>query len=151
MASQRHHARALGLVVVAVSVAACGAKPAPGGAWRANAQQVVTQLREDVAAVETVGPTEGAASAQLANVSDLFGLLLAYTDLGGCSAMVQSTGAPLKEERLLMEPCGSLEKASALFVRANTLDDPAALVAATREAAHASPLLVRAALVVKGH
>jgi hypothetical protein len=110
---------------------------------------VVTQLREDVASVETVGPTEGAASAQLANVSDLFGLLLAYTDLSGCSAMMQATGAPPREVRLLMEPCPSLEKASALFVRANTLDDPVALVAATREAAHASPLLVRAALVAK--
>ncbi|HKU58701.1 MAG TPA: hypothetical protein VJP39_03765 [Gaiellaceae bacterium] len=121
----------------------------PSGAWRANAQQVVAQLRQDVASAEIVGSTEGAARAQLANESDLFGLLLAYTDLSGCRTMMQSTGAPPKEERLLMEPCASLQKASALFVRANTMDDPAALVAATREAAHASPLLVRAALVAK--
>ncbi len=127
----------------------CGARPVPSGAWRADAQQVVAQLRQDVASAEIVGSTEGAARAQLANESDLFGLLLAYTDLSGCRTMMQSTGAPPKEERLLMEPCALLEKASAPFVRANTMDDPAALVAATREAAHASPLLVRAALVAK--
>lgn len=105
-------------------------------------------MRDDIAAVETVGPTDAAAAGQLANVSDLFGLLLAYTDLGGCSAMVQSTGAPPAVARALARPCGPLERASALFVQANTHHDPAALVAATHAAAQAQPALVKAALLV---
>ena len=148
MASQRHHARALGLVTVALLAAGCGAKPAPGGAWRANARQVVTQLRADIASVETVGPTEGAARAQLANVSDLFGLLLAYTDLSGCSTMMQSTGAPPRVARELARPCGKLERAATLFVQANTHRDPSALVAATKAAASAQPDLVKAAAII---
>jgi hypothetical protein len=109
---------------------------------------VVTQLRDDVASVETVGPTQTAAAGQLANVSDLFGLLLAYTDLGGCSTMVQSAGAPPRVARELARPCGDLERASRLFVQANTRHDPAALVAATQAAAAAQPELVKAALLV---
>lgn len=135
-------------LAVALLAAACGAKPAPSGAWRANARQVVTQLRADIASVETVGPTEGAASAQLANESDLFGLLLAYTDLSGCSAMMQSTGAPPRVARELARPCGKLEHAATLFVQANTHHDPTALVAATKAAAGAQPDLVKASLAI---
>jgi hypothetical protein len=109
---------------------------------------VVTQLRADIASVENFGPTEGAARAQLANVSDLFGLLLAYTDLSGCRVMMQSTGAPPRAARELVKPCGKLERASTLFVRANSHDDPTALVAATKAAASAQPELVKAAEII---
>lgn len=134
-------------LAVALVAAACGAKPAPSGAWRENARQVITQLRADIASVETVGPTERDARAQLANVSDLFGLLLAYTDLSGCSAMVQSTGAPPRVARQLARPCGKLEHAATLFAQANTHHDPTALVAATKAAGRALPDLVKASEV----
>ena len=148
MASQRHHARAVGLVTVALLAAGCGAKPAPSGAWRANARQVVVQLRADIASVEIVGSTERAARAQLADQSDLFGLLLAYTDLSGCRAMMQSTGAPVRVSRELVKPCRKLEQASTLFAQANSQNDPTALVAATKAAASAQSDLVKAAEII---
>jgi hypothetical protein len=78
----------------------------------------------------------------------MFGLLLAYTDLSGCTAMVQSTGAPPRVARVLARPCAPLQRAAALFAQANTRHDAGALVAATHTAAQAQPALVKAALLV---
>lgn len=153
MASQRHHARATRLVAGAVllaGLAACGgtAAPLPRGAWRANATQLLFQIRDDVADVEAVGPTRAAAAEQLPSTSDLFRLLLAYTDLSGCSGMVSATGAPPGIERRLALPCVDLQRAATLFTEATANHDPQALVAATREAGRAEPALVRAALAL---
>jgi hypothetical protein len=85
--------------------------------------------------------TRAAAARQLANTSDLFGLLLAYTELAGCHTMVVGTLAPARIERTLAAPCRKLQRAAALFTRANTHSDPEALLQAAREAGSAESQL----------
>jgi hypothetical protein len=149
VATQRHHARAFGFVVVAVVLAGCGGGSASRVDWRANAHQVVSQLRADVLAAEAGGPTRAAAARQLADTSQLVGLLLAYNELADCHRMVVATLAPAKVVRVLAASCGHLQRAAVLFTRANTHNDPDALVRASREAALAEPQLVRASLALK--
>jgi hypothetical protein len=149
VATQRHHARAVGVVVLALAVAGCGGGSATRAAWRANARQVVAQLRFDATLADDGGPTRAAAARQLANTSELFGLLLAYTELASCRGMVASTLAPPRIARTLAAPCGHLQRAATLFTQANTNNDPSALVQATHEVGLAEPQLVAASLALK--
>lgn len=149
MATQRHHARAVGVVALALAVAGCGGGSATRAAWHANARQVVAQLRFDATVADDGGPTRAGAARQLANTSELFGLLLAYTELASCNGMVVSTLAPPRIERTLAAPCGHLQHAAALFTQANAHNDPSALLQATREVARAEPQLVAASLALK--
>jgi hypothetical protein len=134
------------LALVVLVTAACGGKAAaPPPLWRANTQDVVRQLRADVAAVEIVGDDVPAARRALASTSDLYALLTAYADLGGCRTMVAGTRAPASVTRRFAAACTHLESAAALFGTAVRSGDAAALVRATREARRAQPVLVAAA------
>jgi hypothetical protein len=136
-----------------VGAAGCGtARPAPpvvSAEWRANARQVVQQLRVDIATAAVGGTTPKAAATALRDTSDLYALLVAYSDLGGCHQMVRSASAPSQVAHVFGPACGHLERAAALFARAAQQSDPAALVRATRETGLAQPSLVRAMLAIR--
>ena len=136
-----------------IGVAGCGAaRPAPPAVpadWQANARQVVQQLRVDIATAAVGGTTSVAAAKALRNTSDLYALLVAYSDLGGCRQMVRSAGPPARVARVIVRACRHLERGSALFARATQRSDPAALVQATREIGLAEPALVRAMLAIR--
>ena len=136
-----------------LGAAGCGAaRPAPpatSAAWRANASQLVQQLRVDISTAAVGGTTTAAAAAALRTTSDLYALLVAYSDLGGCREMVASAGTPPRVARVLGPACRHLERAAALFARATQRSDPAALVRATHEVGLAEPALVRAMLAIR--
>jgi hypothetical protein len=136
-----------------IGVAGCGAtRPAARAVptdWQANTRQLVQQLRVDIATAGVGGTNEVAAAKALRNISDLYALLVAYSDLGGCRQMVSSAGAPARVVNLLAPACRHLERASALFARATQRSDPAALVRASHEIGLAEPALVRAMLAIR--
>ena len=138
---------------VVLGAAGCGsARPTPpavSAVWRANALQVVQQLRVDIATAAVGGTTENAAAGALRDTSALYALLVAYSDLGGCRQMVSSAGPPARVARALARACRHLERASALVARATQHSEPAALVRATHEIALAQPALVRAMLAIR--
>ena len=107
------------------------------------------QLRVDIATAAVGGTTTAGAAKALRDTSDLYALLVAYSDLGGCRQMVRSAGAPSRVARLLVPACRHLERASALFARATQRSDPAALVRAAHELGLAEPALVRAMLAIR--
>jgi hypothetical protein len=139
--------------LLAATLAACGgpgARPAtPRAQWQANARQVVEQLRGDVAAAEIGGTTRSAAAHALADISDLYGLLVAYSDLAGCRAMVGATSAPAHVVAAFDPVCAHLQHAAALFAVAAQETDASALVRAGREVGLAQPPLVRALLAIR--
>ena len=137
---------------IAAVLAGCGGTAAdrtPAVDWRANATGVLEQLHADIAAAQNGGTTRAEAARSLADTSALFGLLVAYSDFGGCRTMVVHTTAPARALRALELPCGRLERAAALFTDAVSGPDPAALAQATREAAAADPQVVRALAAVR--
>jgi hypothetical protein len=117
--------------------------------WRANARQVVQQLRVDIATAAVGGTTTADAAKALRDTSDLYALLVAYSDLGGCRQMVSSAGPPARVARVLVPACRHLERASALFARATQRSEPGALVQAAHEIGLAQPALVRAMLAIR--
>jgi hypothetical protein len=146
-------------VLAAVVVAAgCGGRgepsPSPSSKallreWKANVAVVIQQLRSDVDMTQVAGTTSGSAHAALRNESDVYALLVAYTDLGGCHRMVvaagTSTPATERVDRLLASACGHAERASTYFTRAVRTGSGEALLAGAREARRSLPALVRAA------
>ena len=153
--------RTLAVCCAAAALAGCGnaheqQQPAPltGREWRANAVVIVRQLQGDIAATQIVGGTAASGRAALHNVSSLYGLLVSYSDFGGCRQMVAAAGAApptaLPVERLLATGCRHLERASTLYTRAVTRNDGGSLVAAGRESGRALPTLVRAAALLGG-
>jgi hypothetical protein len=138
------------LAVVAFGVG-CGAKAPTRNdpEWIANARGVVEQLRGDVVAVSGYDRL-GTARAGLNDESQLYGLLVAYTDLGGCRHMVAAVGVEpprlARAGRLLRRACRHLDRADALFARAVARRAPRLLTNATREAIAAVPSLDAAAL-----
>jgi hypothetical protein len=139
--------------VVALVCAACGSGQAKTTTatreWRANARGALIQLKQDVDATGVGGTTRADAARALANTSDLFGLLVAYSDLGGCRAMIAATAAPAPLAAQLARPCNHLQRAAALFTRATVHSDANALVRAGQEARRAEPELVHALVVVR--
>jgi hypothetical protein len=139
---------AAGAVALALAGTACGARhggpPDRGPGWRAAAVAVLRQLQSDVVAAEVGGTSTSSASRALRNLSDMYALSFAFTDLGGCRAMVARAGSPPNVARELAHPCTRLERAAALFTRAVTHSQPGALVRATRQVQLAEPSLVRA-------
>jgi hypothetical protein len=109
---------------------------------------VVQQLRADVSATELGGTTRATAAVALKDLSTQYALLVAYSDLDGCTKMVAATGAPESVTRRLAAACIDLESASRLFTRAMQRSDPGALAAATVRAHRADPELVQALLAV---
>ena len=113
--------------------------------WRANAEQLVQQLRGDVASIDAVAPTQRA----LDETGDLYVLLVAYSDLAGCSSMAAETAAPARVIRMLSASCPHLERAAALFTQAEAASSRRVLARAAQEASLAGPALVRAAAAVR--
>jgi hypothetical protein len=135
-----------------VGAAGCGtARPAAPASteWRANARLLVQQLRVDIATAAVGGTTPAAAAKALRDTSDLYALLVAYSDLGGCNKMVASAAAPSRVARSFAPACGHLQHAAELFARATQHSDAAALVRATHETGLAEPSLVRAMLAIR--
>ena len=136
-----------------VAAAGCGATrraaPVVPAYWQSNARQVVQQLRVDIATAAVGGTTTADAAKALRNTSDLYALLVAYSDLGGCRQMVSSAGPPARVARVLVPACRHLERASSLFARATQRSDPGALVRAAHEIGLAQPALVRAMLAIR--
>jgi hypothetical protein len=145
------------LLTAAACIAAltgCGgtSTPAPvAGAdreWVANTGGVIDELERDVVLAASGGATVAAARHALRDQSNVYTILVAYTDFGGCNHMVNAAGTPAKRyarvQRQLAAACTMLQRAAVLFTRAVTHNDPHALLAATRTTLRASPLLVRA-------
>jgi hypothetical protein len=141
------------VVVVAAVVAGCGTQPPPptDHQWIANAKGVVEQLRRDIVAVSGYDRVDSA-RAGLRDQSQLYGLLVSYTDFGGCRHMVAAVGvepdglAPAVVH--LQRACVRLQDADRLFTRAVAGDAPRLLSRATRQALAAVPSLDAAALAL---
>ena len=121
----------------------------PVRVWRANAQEALLQLRDDVAVAEAAGGSRADARRVLRSESDLYALVVAFTDLGGCTSIMQNVGAPRAVALELARPCAPLEQAAAAFERAVRTSDAAALVRARTDADRGLPLLVRALAAVR--
>jgi hypothetical protein len=145
------------LLAIAALLAGCGGhapivrQESAGDEWMANARGVVEQLRGDVIAVAGYDRV-AAARAGLDDDSQLYGLLVSYTDFGGCLHMAAAVGAAppgrARVVRLLRRACAHLRRADALFTRAVARSEPPLLVRATREAVAAVPVLDAAGLVL---
>jgi hypothetical protein len=136
---------------VAVLAAGCGGhgQTQSDREWMANARGVVEQLRGDVLSVS--GFDELATARRgLSDDSELYGLLVSYTDFGGCLHMVAAVGAEppgrARVVELLHRACLHLQRADRLFTSAVERKEPHLLVTATREALSAVPVLDDAAL-----
>jgi hypothetical protein len=151
--------RETALVVAVLALAAgCGhgrpprAKLEPASdEWVANARGVVRQLRADAIAVAGFDRLP-AARRGLHDDSQLYGLLVSYTDFGGCLHMAAAVGvAPpgrARVVRLVHRACVHLRRADSLFTRAVAKTEPPLLVAATRAAVAAIPALDAAELAL---
>jgi hypothetical protein len=143
------------VLVVAVAVG-CGASvpPPTERQWVANARGVTGQLRNDVAAVSGFDRLPQA-RVGLSDESQLYGLLVSYTDFAGCRHMVTEVGAVPPRlagvVTLLHRACLQLERADGLFTRAVAHEAPGLLIGATREAVAAGPFLYQAALKLAQH
>jgi hypothetical protein len=125
--------------------AACGGTATqPSRAWPANAVELLQQLRQDVAAVESVTPSQRS----FVDTGELYVLLVAYSDLGGCSSMAAQTAAPEAVIGVIARACPQLERAAVLFTQAEAASSTRELVHAAREAGLALPALVRALATV---
>jgi hypothetical protein len=142
------------MCAAAVTLAGCGSSPAakqPAASdrtWRANAAIIVRQLQREIADAQLPDATPAAARAALHDESQLYGLVVSYSDFGGCREMVAAAGSrPQSAEhvdRLLVAGCRHLERSSALFTRAVKQNSGVALLAAGRESGRALPALVQA-------
>ena len=141
------------IVLTLLVLAGCGTshRQSPAAEWPSAAATVTNQLRGDVLAVAGADRVP-AARAALADDSQLYGLLVAFSDVAGCRHMVASLGLRparfVTAERLLVRACAPLHRAAALFTKATTRSDPQALVAAVRESAAALPFLDGARLAL---
>ena len=146
------------LVVAALTVslvlAACGeaAKQRTPAEWEANAGGVAGQLRDDVIQISAVDRVPAARRA-LHDDSQLYAMLVAFSDVAGCDHMVAALGtAPPRRRPAVTQldvACAHLQRASQLFTRAVARSRPGDLAEAAREALAALPPLDRAALALR--
>ncbi len=144
----------LGAIALAAYVAACGAdhgapsRPA-SSEWTANALGVIEQLRADGVAASD-GADLASARAALRDESRLYGLVVAYTDFGGCRHMAvalgETPGGFEGTAGALAHACAHLQRAATLFTRAAADTDAPSLVAAAKAVSAAEPFLDRAEL-----
>ena len=147
-------AMAAGAVLAAAGLAGCGGGPSSNAVgeeeWVANASGVIDQLNTDVSTVAPAGTGLPAAKRSLRDLSELYGLLVAYTDFGGCDRMVGGIGtAPRHFAAVVTDlerACVRFQDAAGLFTRAASVHDAPALLAASRQVKVASALLYRATL-----
>ena len=139
------------LTVLALVGCGAGQERAPATEWPTGAAVVIQQLRGDVLAVVGADRIPAARTA-LTDESQLYGLLIAFSDVAGCRHMVASLGVrPARfaaANRLLDQACGPLRRAAALFTSATTRSDPRTLVEAVRQAVAALATLDRARLAL---
>jgi hypothetical protein len=145
--------RAILAAACIAALTACGGRstlPLAGAEheWIANTGGVIDELERDVLLAGSGGDTIRAARQALDDQSNLYTILVAYTDFGGCNHMVSAAGTPAERfarvERILTTACTLLQRAAVLFTRAVTRHEPSALLAATRTTLRASPLLTHA-------
>lgn len=137
--------------VVFLALAGCGSRATspPDREWQANARGVAQQLRQDVDAIAALDRVPAARRA-LHDDSQLYGLLVSYTDFGGCAHMIAALGAEPPHfgaaRRQLALACRRLRTADMFFTRAVARNDPRLLVRATTAAERALAPLERAEL-----
>jgi len=145
--------RLVALGAAVVLLAGCGSSA--GGRqgdrqWVANASGVIDQLRLDENLSSAGDVNLASARRALHDDSDLYALVLAYSDFGGCRSMVDNVGTTKHRFRrvvtTLEQACIRLQRAATLFTRSAAENDPRALLAASLEAQRALPLLDRARL-----
>ena len=140
--------------LVVFALVGCGSHAAvvPDREWIANARGVAQQLRGDVVAVSGLDRPR-AARVALHDDSQLYGLLVSYTDFGGCRHMVAALGAEperfRRAQRFLALACRDLQAADTLFTRAIARNDPTLLVRATSTAVRSLSPLDRAQLALR--
>jgi hypothetical protein len=140
--------------IVVVALVGCGshASSTPEREWRANAQGVVQQLRRDVVSVADLDRAPAARTA-LQDDSQLYGLLVSYTDFGGCAHMVAALGAEPPRlaavQHQLAAACARLRVADRYFTRAIARNDPRLLVRATGAAVRSLAPLERAQIALR--
>ena len=114
--------------------------------WIDNTAGVIDQLQRDLPLASSGGGSLREARDALRG--NLYTPLVAYTDFGGCRHMIAAAGIPppgfTRATRPLHAACVLLQHAAALFTRAASHHDAAALVSAGRTASAAAPLLVQA-------
>jgi hypothetical protein len=142
-------------ILAAALVAGCGGSHTPTPAarsslerdWLANARQLVATLEADVLLSADGGANVATARRALSNSSDLYAMVIAYTDFAGCGRVLGSFGRPAPAAEAaraaLDAACVRLERAAALFHQAMSGNDVKTLLAATRASLAAEPLLVR--------
>jgi hypothetical protein len=143
---------AIGALLGGCSGNAATLAPGPGSAgereWVANASQLVDALESDLLATGTGGSNLATARRALASQSDLYTMVVAYSQFGDCTHELANVGTPSRRAEMAAQAiagaCRKLSHAAALFHRAASQDDPAALIAATRGAVAAEPLLLSA-------
>lgn len=141
------------VAVVFLALTGCGSRASPPAdrEWRANARGVAQQLQGDVVAIAGLDRVIAARRA-LHDDSQLYGLLISYTDFGGCAHMVAALGAePRRLEparRQLALACARLRVAETFFTHAVARNDPQLLVRATDAAQRSLAPLQRAQIVL---
>ena len=150
------HAPRVVLILTAALLAGCGSSsrtPAPPSpalerAWLENARQLVATLETDVLLSANGGANLATARRALSNSSDVYGMVLAYTDFASCGKLLGSFGPPgpahAAARTTLGSVCKQVEEAAAIFHQAMSRNDPKILLAATRAALAAESLLVQA-------
>jgi hypothetical protein len=146
--------RALVAVLAVALLAGCGGSGTPPTAaeWTANAHGVIAQLRGDI--VEISGADRAAqARGALRDDSELYGLLVSFSDIGGCDHMRAALGtAPPGRVAVtghLAKACAHLRRAATLFTEAVARKSAALLAAAARSALAGLPELERSALALR--
>ena len=140
------------VALAAALLAACGEgpkRPPPTEReWIVNAAVFIGDLDEGLQLSANGGSDLASARRALHDESDLYVMVVAYTRFGGCHQTLLNIGVPSprarKVETTLTLVCRRFERSSVLFTRAMTGSDPKTLLAATRTALGASPLLYRA-------
>ena len=153
----RRVAASLAAAAAASCLAGCGGAtsvpaPRPGSAaervWLDGAGRFVAELQSDLFLSASGGANLATARRAIHDQSDVYTMLVAYNLFGDCNRELADVGVPARQAgrvvTLIISACGRLERATRIFAAAMTHDDPAALLAATRVAAAAAPLLAEA-------
>ena len=147
----------MALILAGALLAGCGSgshssasspRPSLERGWLGAARQLVSTLEKDVLLSAYGGANVATARRALSDSSDLYAMVIAYTDFGGCGKVVDSFGHPGPADEAsiaaIASACAQLQRAAAIFRRAMVGNSPKILLAATRASLAAEPLLLRA-------
>jgi hypothetical protein len=120
--------------------------------WIDNATRLVAELNADINLSASGGADLATARHAMSDESDIYTMLVAYSLFGDCGRTLAAVGSPSQRTQhvvaIIISACGRLERASTLFQRAMTGNRAEALLAATRTAAGAAPILARASVAL---